>query len=203
MSDDNIQAILDFWFGDRSDSDGTIAERQAPLWWDGRPEDDRAIGNNFGDLARHAVEGQLDDWAQSAEGRLALILLLDQFPRAIYRGEAEAFTQDHSALAHSIQAQGQGQDRELRPIERAFIYIPMLHAESLMVQDECVLRFERLLDDVAEADRAPFERLLETARQRRETVLRFDRFPHRNEVLGRTSTPAETAFLNGEDAETA
>lgn len=202
MSDDNIQAILDFWFDDRSASDGVIAERQAPLWWHGRPEDDQAIGNNFGDLARHAVEGTLDYWVETAEGRLALILLLDQFPRALYRGEAEAFTQDHSALAHSLQAQGQGQDQELRPVERVFIYTPMLHNESLMVQDECVLRFERLVDEVPEADRAPFERLLETARERREVVLRFDRFPERNEVLGRLSTPAEAAFLNGEETGT-
>jgi uncharacterized protein (DUF924 family) len=203
MSNDSIQAILDFWFGDRSASDGAIAERQAPLWWQARTDDDQAIGNNFGDLARHAVEGQLDDWVQTAEGRLALILLLDQFPRAIYRGEPEAFAQDHSALAHSIQAQGQGQDRELRPVERVFMYAPMLHAESLMVQDECVLCFERLLDKVSEADRPAFERLLETARHRREIVLRFDRFPHRNEVLARPSTPAETAYLNGEESETA
>lgn len=203
MNDDNIQAILDFWFGDRSDADGAIAERQAPLWWHARPEDDQAIGNQFGDLARHAVEGTLDHWAETAQGRLALILLLDQFPRAIYRGEPEAFTQDHSALAHSLQAQGQGQDLELRPVERVFVYAPMLHAESLMVQDECVLRFESLLDAVDEADRPAFERLLETARQRREVVLYFDRFPHRNEVLGRDSTPAETAFLNNEDTASA
>lgn len=198
MSDDNIQAILDFWFGDRKHGDGAIAERQAPLWWQALPEDDQAIGNRFGDLARHAVEGTLDHWVESAEGRLALILLLDQFPRAIYRGQPEAFAQDHSALAHSLQAQGQGQDLALHPVERVFLYMPMLHAESLMVQDECVLRFERLLDAVDDADRPVFERLLATARHRREVVLYFDRFPHRNDVLGRASTPAETAFLNGE-----
>ncbi len=200
MSDEHIQGILDFWFGDREASDSAIAERQAPLWWHARPEDDQTIGNNFGDLARHAVEGHLDEWAETAHGRLALILLLDQFPRAIYRGEAEAYTQDHSALAHSLQAQGQGQDHELRPVERVFIYTPMLHAESLMVQDECVLRFQALLDQVASADRPVFERLLDTARHRREVILRFDRFPHRNALVGRVSTPAESDFLASEDS---
>jgi len=199
MSDEPIQNILDFWFGDRGESDAAIAQRQAPLWWDARPEDDQLIGNNFGDLTRHAVEGHLDAWANTAYGRLALILLLDQFPRAIYRGESEAFAQDQSALAHSLQAQGQGQDRELRPIERVFVYTPMLHAESLMVQDECVLRCQALRDKAADADRPVFERLLDTARYRREIVLKFDRFPHRNELLGRVSTPAESDFLASED----
>lgn len=198
--DERIDDILEFWFGDRQASDSAIAERQQGLWWGKDPATDAHINERFAEVLQQAIKGELEPWAETAAGRLALIIVLDQFPRTVYRGRAEAFAQDPTALAHSLQAQGRGQDRELRPIERVFVYMPMEHAEALMVQDESVLRFERLCDEVAEADRPAFEHFLDFARRHRDVILRFDRFPHRNAILGRPSTPAETAFLEQPDS---
>jgi uncharacterized protein (DUF924 family) len=193
----NPTEILDFWFGaDRAERSGAeLAARQASLWWGKDAEADGEIARRFTPLLDAAAQGDLESWSTSAEGRLALIIVLDQFSRNAYRDTPDAFAQDRLALAHSLEGQSRGQDRELRPIERVFFYMPMEHAESLPVQDECVRRFRGLLETANETDRDAFAKYLDFAERHREIILRFDRFPHRNPILGRTSTPDEEAFL--------
>jgi uncharacterized protein (DUF924 family) len=189
--------ILDFWFGEARQalSDATLDARQASLWWGKDAGVDGEIRRRFGALISAATDGNLESWSASAHGRLALIILLDQFSRNAYRDTPDAFAHDRLALAHSLEGQSRGQDRELRPIERVFFYMPMEHAESLPVQDECVRRFRGLLETANETDRDTFAKYLDFAKRHREIILRFDRFPHRNPILGRTSTPDEEAFL--------
>lgn len=189
--------LLAYWFGPDADSlsDGDIARRQAPVWWQKDPSRDAGIRERFGDVAARAASGALDAWADTARGRLALILALDQLPRVIHRDTPGAFASDHLALAQSLQSQRLHEDLALRPVERVFVYMPMEHAEALPVQDESVHRFEALLAAVPEVDREPFRVFLDFARRHRDVILRFDRFPHRNAILGRESTPAETAYL--------
>ncbi|PWG61400.1 DUF924 family protein [Sediminicurvatus halobius] len=193
----DAEALLTYWFGEDADalSDAAIAQRQAQLWWGKSDQQDEEIRERFGALAAQAARGELDAWADSARGRLALILALDQLPRVVHRGRPEAFASDHLALGQSLQAQRLREDLTLRPVERVFVYMPMEHAEALPVQDECVHRFEELLAAVPEAEREPFEMFLDFARRHRDVILRFDRFPHRNAILGRASTPAEEAYL--------
>jgi len=195
--DPEATALLAYWFGADADalSDGAIARRQAPLWWHRDAARDGEIRERFGKLATRAASGTLEAWADTARGRLALIIALDQLPRVIHRDRPEAFASDYLALAQSLQSQRLGEDLNLRPVERVFVYMPLQHAEALPVQDESVHRFEALLTEVPESDREPFERFLDFARAHRDVILRFDRFPHRNAILGRTSTPAETAYL--------
>jgi len=193
--DESSESVLAFWFGDREAGDGAIAERQATLWWQKDPATDAEIRERFADLWQQAVDGELGDWEDAPRSRLALILLLDQFTRHLHRDAPAAYEQDPKALAHSLQAQTIGQHLELRPVERVFIYLPMEHAEALMVQDECVRRFQELEAEVANADQPAFTSFLAFAERHRDVILRFDRFPHRNAVLGRSTTPAESTFL--------
>lgn len=195
--DTAAQELLDYWFGaDAANlSDAAIADRQSQLWWGKDAERDAEIRERFGATAAQGARGELDHWADSARGRLALILALDQLPRVVHRDRPEAFACDHVALAQSLQSQRLREDLTLRPIERVFVYLPMEHAEALPVQDECVRRFEELLASVDAAERKPFEMFLDFARRHREVILRFDHFPHRNAILGRESTPAELAYL--------
>jgi uncharacterized protein (DUF924 family) len=123
------------------------------------------------------------------------VLLLDQFSRNIHRGTARAFENDPKALALVLSGMNSGADAALDPLERLFFYMPLQHAESIEVQDESVAAFRRLLSESTEELRRTFESSLDFAEQHREIIQRFGRFPHRNAVLGRTSTPAETANL--------
>src|SRR5699024_5600759 len=139
--------------------------------------------------------GKLTHWQRCPHTRLALILVLDQLSRHLFRDQPEAFAHDRRALELSLQGQTRGQDRALRPIERVFFYLPMEHAESLPLQDLSVRRFEHLLAEVPAAQKPPFQSLLEYARRHRDIIARFHRFPHRNSILGRQSSAAEEAFL--------
>lgn len=186
--------VLDFWFGPPG-TDAEVAAARDAFWFRGGSAVDAEVRERFAATVDQAARGELEFWAGSARGRLALILLLDQFTRNIHRGTPDAFRFDQQALAHCLEGRSRGQDTELSPIERVFFYLPMEHAESLPVQDESVRRFEELLAEVDEPARPAFQRFLDFARAHRDVVLRFDRFPHRNAILGRTSTPAEASFL--------
>ncbi len=141
------------------------------------------------------MRGELDHWKQTARGRLALIILLDQFSRNVYRGTAAAFAQDEAALALCTEGIELGQDRELEPCERTFFYMPLEHAEDAEAQALCVRKFREVAADAPAPWRDIFERNVDYANQHKEIVDRFGRFPHRNAVLGRASTPDEDAYL--------
>jgi len=191
---ETIQSILGFWFGDATD-DAAAAARQAGLWWGKSDETDREIGDRFEALLQQAAGGQLDAWAQTPQGRLALILLLDQFPRNIYRGTPQAFAYDAQARELTLAGLQAGDDQSLRPIERVFFYLPLEHAEDLPLQQRCVALFEQMQTSLPAAAAKVFDGFTGFARKHQVIIERFGRFPHRNEILGRASTAEELAFL--------
>ncbi len=172
------QDVLDFWFdGDPS----TFRE----VWFDKVDAFDAACGR-FADALRRAKGGDLDDWAQTPKGALALVILLDQFSRNLFRGSPETHAADARAREVTRAAIARGFDRQVGPVERAFFYLPFMHSEDPTDQDESVRLFG-LLD--------PSEHYAE---HHRDVIRRFGRFPHRNAVLGRESTREEEEYLAGE-----
>lgn len=186
--------VLAFWFGPEA-GDSATAESQKKLWWSKDAVVDAEIRERFGALVAAAAGGAHREWAREPRGRLALILLFDQFPRNIYRDTPQAFAHDGLALRLALDGIAAEADRSLRAIERVFFYLPLEHAESPEMQERSVALFEGLRDSVAEADRSAFDGYLDFARRHRDIVQRFGRFPHRNLILGRASTAEETAFL--------
>ena len=147
-------------------------------------------------ILQKATQGQLTSWEQYPRGRLALIVLLDQFSRNIYRGTAQAFAQDELALSLCLQGIDIGHDLALRPIERTFYYLPMEHPESLEIQDKCVQHYEQLVASVPPPTAKELQSSLDYAISHRDIIARFGRFPHRNKLLGRASTAAEREYLS-------
>ena len=164
------------------------------MWWGYKPDTDEAC-RAFADDLQRARDGEYDDWAPDPPRDLARILLLDQFSRNIFRGQPEAFASDHLAVEWAKAAVAVGRDRQLPPLMRKFFYMPLMHAEDVETQDQQVTLFEALVADVAKGHRATYERNLDFARRHRDIIVRFGRYPHRNAVLGRHSTPEEEAFL--------
>lgn len=143
-----------------------------------------------------AGNGNLNLWLAEPRGRLALIILTDQLPRNIYRDSPRAFAFDTMALEWSLAGIGQGHDRMLRPIERLFFYLPLEHSEKLQHQERSVRVIGELAAQVASEQQEIFRQYLNFAVRHRDTVARYGRFPHRNRILGRTSTPEELSFLS-------
>jgi len=190
----DAEDVLDFWFADAATGPEAIARRNAVWFQGGAPFDDECR-KHFGAALEAATDGELDHWLESPRARLALIVVLDQFSRNIYRGTAAAYGQDARALAACREGIEQGHDRQLAPIERSFFYLPMEHAEDREVQALSVQQFEGLAREAPEELREPLLANARYARHHREIVERFGRFPHRNAVLGRAGTADEDAYL--------
>jgi len=196
--------VLDYWFGTARERPATLQEQQQ-LWF-GRETDtaadvdrrDTDLRARFGETVALAASGGLDDWSATPAGRLALVLLLDQLPRNIYRGTARAFATDAAARALTVDGLDQGLDRAMQPLERVFFYLPLEHAESLADQDRCVALFTALEADAPAGLEETFAGFTRYAHWHRDIVARFGRFPHRNRALGRPDTPAEAAYLAGD-----
>ena len=188
------QEVLDFWFGDGLLHDWPTSDRSA-LWFGGGAAQDALITQNFGALVESALGGGLHDWEAQLESRLALIVVLDQFTRNVFRGQARAFAGDGRAQKLVLQSLALAQDAELPSVGRVFLYMPLMHAESLALQDECVARFTRLLASTTPELHDTLTSNLRFAYQHLDIIRKFDRFPHRNAALGRVSTPEEEAFL--------
>jgi uncharacterized protein (DUF924 family) len=186
--------LLEFWFGDDPD-DAAVAEAKTELWWGHSAQTDESLQSRFGGAASSAAADVLDHWSGSPRGRLALILLLDQLPRAIHRATPAAFAQDTKARAVAEQGLESGADRLLRPIERLFFYLPFEHSEDLADQDRSVELYRELASSVPMAHRATFAAFVDYAVRHRDVIRQFGRFPHRNLILGRDSTLEEKAFL--------
>ncbi len=178
--------MLDFWFPPESHPDAAHpGGRSLRMWFAPDPALDEAIRTRFLDTYERAAVGGLDEWAGTARGALALVVVLDQFPRNMFRGQARAFAADDRALAVAAEAVARGHDQALPAVWRAFLYLPFEHAESREMQARSVALFRALGD--AET--------LRYAELHRDIVERFGRFPHRNAILGRDSTPDEAAWL--------
>lgn len=188
------QSIREFWFGN-SEDDAQVVAAQSKLWWSKNAVVDAAMRQRFEPSVKQAARGHLDDWLSEPQSRLALILLADQFTRNIYRNTARMYALDSLALAWCKYGIDNGAAGQLRPIERVFLYMPLMHSESLKDQQGSVALFEELSLAVPEAQRKPFDGSLDFARRHRDVIARFGRFPHRNALLQRTSTAKETAFL--------
>lgn len=191
---ESYRDILDFWFGTAT-SDSATAQSQRKLWFAKDAAVDQGIRDRFEEHLLAAAAGQHDAWAVKPRGRLALILLFDQFPRNMYRDTAQAFAFDDLALKLALEGIAAGADQQLRAIERVFCYLPLEHAESLELQDRCVALFTTLAASVPAGDRKPFAGYVDYAIRHRDIIHRFGRFPHRNRILGRASTTEEKLFL--------
>jgi len=179
--------VLDFWFGPAGSAESTQPRAE---WFRKDAAFDAAIAGRFGPRVEQALAGELDGWQADPRSALARILLLDQFTRNIFRGSARAFAADALALAGARAMVRAGADLALPPLQRAFVYMPFEHAEELAAQDEAVRLFGALAaEDPSQAG------MLDYARRHRAIVARFGRFPHRNALIGRASTPQELAFL--------
>ena len=174
------QTLLDFWF----------APPQEKRWFNATRQFDEQILEQFEAVWREAKAGQLSDWEQSAEGVLALVILLDQIPLNMYRGLPESFSTEAMSREVAGRAIGRGFDRSLADQGKAFLYMPFMHSEDMVDQHRSVELFEA----------AGLQENLKFARHHREIVRRFGRFPHRNAILGRTSTPEEIDWLASDGA---
>jgi uncharacterized protein (DUF924 family) len=190
----SIEDILEFWFGEMNGD--SFDSGQVALWFGGAEETDRRIREKFGEDLKRAIRGELDDWAETPRGRLALIILLDQFSRNIYRDTPQEVAQDAKALALAVEGMEKKMDRSLRPIERVFFYLPLEHSESLEMQNKSVKAFEGLVGGLPPPLRENYEIFLDYAVSHRKIIERFGRFPYQNEIMGRASTPEEIEFMN-------
>lgn len=190
-----IEEVLDFWFG-ACGPDGALDPAKKAMWFGNGRKHDAEIKERFGALHERAARGELDrEWDGTPRGRLALIVLHDQFSRHLHRGTAAAFARDPDAQQLAVTSIEQGVDRTLIPAQRAFFYLPLEHAEDLEMQRLGVRCFDGLARTVAPAWRKDYESFLDYARRHLEVIERFGRFPHRNRALGRKSTPEEIKFL--------
>ena len=192
-----IDAILTFWFMEKELSAPQIDGR-LDLWFGEDPVFDHEVVKEFSDDVELASAGDLDHWAHDPRGRLALILLLDQFRRNIFRNTADAFAKDKASLKLCIEGAMDKTDKGLSPIQLAFFYMPLQHAESRKVQKKSCEIYRRLSEYVSPTYRETFETILQFAELHADIVERFGRFPHRNKLLERENTPEEDEYLAGD-----
>ena len=190
-------AILDVWFG--TDEEG-IDTRQS-MWWSKDEELDAELARRFGEHLIPAAAGRYADWERTPEGALALVVLLDQFSRNIHRGRPASFAQDPAAREVVARASARGLDRRLPIPQRAFLYMPWVHSEQDAHQARALAAFENL-EVLARPTRwaGLTQGFLTHVVRHAEIIHRFGRYPHRNEVLGRETTPEEAAFLEQPNA---
>jgi uncharacterized protein (DUF924 family) len=210
---DDALRVREFWFGKsltgplggEMASLAVTLKRRASLWFDSnaqlKGQQDELVRSQFGDLLERAARGELAGWADSPRRRLSLIILLDQFPRHLYRGTPQAFAYDEEALALALSGMQCAADGALNVVERLFFYMPLQHAESTEVQDESVSACRRLVSESPVELRSTFEEALQSAEEHRALIRQFGRFPHRNHLLGRESTPEEETYLKKKGVE--
>jgi uncharacterized protein (DUF924 family) len=198
---DEARQVRDFWIGKLPMTAQTLDQR-LKLWFpeNERPEvqqnRDKSVRARFGNLVERALRGDLASWADSPRRCLSLIILLDQFPRNIYRGTARAFAGDDQAVAVTLSGIESAADGALDVVERIFFYMPLQHCEVREIQDESVAGFRRLLTEAPEELRGAFEDARKSAEEHRSIIERFGRFPNRNRALGRVSTREEEEWLS-------
>ena len=192
-----IEAILSFWFKEQELSAPQI-DRRMDIWFGENPVFDSEIEEEFSADVELACEGKLDHWAADAHGRLALIILIDQFRRNIYRNTAEAFSKDRLALKLCVEGAMEKKDKGLTPIQRVFFYMPLQHAESAKVQAKAVELYQRLAESVSPTYQETFLTVAQFAELHKDIIDQFGRFPHRNKLLGRENTTEEDEYLAGD-----
>ena len=192
-----IETILSFWFKEQELTAPQI-DRRMDKWFSEDPVFDHEIEKEFADDISAASAGTLDHWASDPHGRLALIILIDQFRRNIYRNTAKAFSKDKLALKLCVEGAIEKKDRSLTPIQRVFFYMPLQHAESRKVQAKSVELYNRLAEAVSPTYRETFLTVAQFAELHKDIVEQYGRFPHRNELLNRENTAEEAEYLAGD-----
>jgi uncharacterized protein (DUF924 family) len=182
------EEILSFWFGGPQDDKAYYEERHR-LWFTQDPQFDQEIRDRFTSDYQMAAERKLMAWQETPRAGLALVVLLDQFPRNMFRSDPRAFATDPLAREAATSLLQTGSDRRLLPVERMFVYLPFMHSEDLAHQRQSVVLFQQLAQERDYLDSVSY------AIRHREIIERFDRFPHRNASLGRAATPEEVEFL--------
>jgi len=186
--------ILQFWFG-KSPDDLRVIEEKASMWWSKDRAVDEEIRYRFNESLENLTAGTLAHWQETPRGLLAMIILADQFSRNIHRNHPASFSQDPVALSLCQEGLEKKMDLQLRPIERVFFYMPLEHAESLELQRQSVELFKNLLINMPGEYCRKFNSYVDFAVNHHDIIIRFGRFPHRNRILGRQSTPEEIEFL--------
>jgi uncharacterized protein (DUF924 family) len=189
-----IDDVLDFWFGDL-DEHGCASPNHRKRWWTKSDAFDDAIRSQFSSAYEAIVAGELDVWRNTARGALAYIIVLDQFSRNMFRGGPEMFAADELARDACSEGLDAGFDQELGFDERVFFYLPLEHSELMADQLRCRDLFAQLVEGAPEPLQGDAKYYLDFANRHRAIIERFGRYPHRNETLGRASTPEEIAFL--------
>jgi uncharacterized protein (DUF924 family) len=189
-----FDSVLSFWFGEL-DAEGFADAAHAKRWFQGGPDFDSEIRSRFAALHAEVESNKHDDWLATPKGRLALVIVLDQFSRNMFRHTPRMFESDPRALEVALAGIGAGQDRTLAFAERPFLYMPLMHSEAIAMQDRSVELFTRYRDEVPAARRELAAENLRFAERHREIIRHFGRFPHRNAVFERTSTGEEVEFL--------
>jgi uncharacterized protein (DUF924 family) len=195
MPSDEFEDVLEFWFPHQGlSNDHATMIRQFEWWFRGGA--DSAITERFSPVMQRATRGELDDWAQAPRSRLALIIVLDQFSRSLYRDTARAFAQDPKALALALEGIELGQYAALEtPWEKTFFFLPLGHSEEIEHQEVAVRLAEELVEQAPAELRRVLQHSASQARGHRDVIARFGRHPHRNAVLNRQSTPEELDYL--------
>ena len=192
---ESIDGVLGFWFG-TPDPEGDVPDETFARYWRKDAAFDAEIRERFGALHARAGRGELDAWADSPRGRVALVIVLDQFTRNLNRNSPRAFDNDAKALALALDGLDKGEHLGLRPLQGYFLIMPTMHVEDLAMQERGVRLFDELGSGITDAELAKkFSAASDFARRHRDIVARFGRFPHRNASLGRESTPEEVEFL--------
>lgn len=186
--------VLDYWFGDALTL-GWPSQSRSALWFGGGKALDDEIARRFAASVEQALAGGLSDWESEPHCRLSLVILLDQFTRNVFRGQARAFSGDSRAQQLVRGALDLGWDEPLPLAAKVFLYMPLMHAEDPALQDLCVRRFESLLAAAPPERRKDLQGNLDFARQHRDIIAQFGRFPYRNQALGRADTQQEQAFM--------
>ena len=194
---ENAQDVLDFWFGDSDQNTQTVDSRME-RWFSSDAELDADIEAQFGELVERASTGELQHWAEEPEARLALIILLDQFRRNIYRGTPDAFALDGVSLKLCVEGTIAGVHDQLTPEQRIFFFMPLQHAESLKIQDKSVSIYNALAESVTGTLRETFATCAQFAELHRDIIAEFGRFPHRNVILRRENSSAEATYLSAD-----
>lgn len=197
MSSAEYEGVLGFWF-DGCEQDAPHIDARMDRWFGTDPDLDEEIRTRFSDLVQQGCDGKLDHWAEEPRGRLALIILIDQFRRNIHRGTADAYSSDGKALKLCVDGIVGRAYKSLSPEEQIFFFMPLQHAESNKLQEKSVSIYRALAKNVSETLRETFLTTAQFAELHRDIVAEFGRFPHRNKVLGRNNTEAEEAYLANE-----
>jgi uncharacterized protein (DUF924 family) len=190
----DVEQVLTYWFGEPA-KDAAALLAKVKRWYQGGAAVDQEIAQRFSGLVERALAGELEAWAHAPKSRLALILLLDQFTRNLYRGDPRTYQGDPAAQALALDAFERGMDKPLSFEERQFLIMPLTHAEDLGLQERGLGLIEAVASEAPEPLRPVFALGVEQAMKYREVIARFGRFPHRNALLGRASTEAEETFL--------